>query len=214
MRTPFNRHALWQVAADAVIIALAWYLAWLLRFDQGRPVYYDRYLDWQIILVVVGIKLAVFVALGLLQPLVALRLDARHVVSAARGVGFASLATFLVFTLFELHPARVPTGVWFIDLLLCLAFVAGSRLLARTLIERPAPGGDGRPRQGGDRRRCRRRGQLVVGDAAESLASAPRRSGSSTTTRASATCASTESACSGRRPSCRACSAITVRTRC
>ena len=51
-----------------------------------------------------------------------------------------SLATFLVFTLFELHPARVPTGVWFIDLLLCLAFVAGSRLLARTLIERPLPG--------------------------------------------------------------------------
>ena len=31
-------------------------------------------------------------------------------------------------------------GVWFIDLLLCLAFVAGSRLLARTLIERPLPG--------------------------------------------------------------------------
>ena len=52
----------------------------------------------------------------------------------------ASLATFLVFTLFEFHPARVPTGVWFIDLLLCLAFVAGSRLLARTLIERPLPG--------------------------------------------------------------------------
>ena len=51
-----------------------------------------------------------------------------------------SLATFVVFTLFELHPARVPTGVWFIDLLLCLAFVAGSRLLARTLLERPLPG--------------------------------------------------------------------------
>jgi FlaA1/EpsC-like NDP-sugar epimerase len=30
--------------------------------------------------------------------------------------------------------------VWFIDLLLCLALVAGSRLLARTLIERPLPG--------------------------------------------------------------------------
>ena len=34
----------------------------------------------------------------------------------------------------------MPKGVWFIDLLLCLAFVAGSRLLARTLIERPLPG--------------------------------------------------------------------------
>ena len=56
------------------------------------------------------------------------------------GVALASLATFLVFTLFEFHPARVPKGVWFIDLLLCLFFVAGSRLLARTLIERPLPG--------------------------------------------------------------------------
>ena len=37
-------------------------------------------------------------------------------------------------------PPAFPTGVWFIDLLLCLAFVAGSRLLARTLIERPLPG--------------------------------------------------------------------------
>jgi FlaA1/EpsC-like NDP-sugar epimerase len=35
---------------------------------------------------------------------------------------------------------RVPSGVWFIDLLLCLALVAGARLLARTLIERPRPG--------------------------------------------------------------------------
>ena len=60
--------------------------------------------------------------------------------SALRGVSLASLATFVIFTLFELHPARVPTGVWFIDLLLCLAFVAGSRLAARTLLERPLPG--------------------------------------------------------------------------
>ena len=59
-------------------------------------------------------------------------------------------------------------GVWFIDLLLCLAFVAGSRLLARTLIERPLPGPGRRPRQGGDHRRCRRRGAARdQGDAAE-----------------------------------------------
>ena len=48
----------------------------MLRFDQGRPVYYDHYLDWQIILVVVGIQLTVFGARRLLQPLVAVRLDA------------------------------------------------------------------------------------------------------------------------------------------
>jgi FlaA1/EpsC-like NDP-sugar epimerase len=57
-----------------------------------------------------------------------------------RGVVLASVAVFLVFTLFDVHRVAVPRGVWFIDLLLCLALVAGSRLLARTLIERPFPG--------------------------------------------------------------------------
>jgi FlaA1/EpsC-like NDP-sugar epimerase len=139
VRSPFNRHALWQVAADAGIIALAWTLAWLLRFDQGRPVYYDRYLDWQIILVVVAIQLTVFAFSGFYNRWWRY-VSTRDMWTALRGVGLASLATFLIFTLFEIHPARVPTGVWFIDLLLCLAFVAGSRLLARTLIERPLPG--------------------------------------------------------------------------
>jgi FlaA1/EpsC-like NDP-sugar epimerase len=59
---------------------------------------------------------------------------------AGRGVLAASGATFLVFELFPIHSAGVPRGIWIIDLLLCLAFVAGSRLLARTIIERPTPG--------------------------------------------------------------------------
>ena len=139
MRSPFNRHALWQIAADAAIIATSWVLAWMLRFDQGLPVYYDHYLDWQIILVVVGIQLTVFGLAGFYNRWWRY-VSTRDMWSALRGVALASLATFLVFTLFELHPARVPEGVWFIDLLLCLAFVAGSRLLARTLIERPLPG--------------------------------------------------------------------------
>ena len=139
MRSPFNRHALWQIAADAAIIATSWVLAWMLRFDQGRPVYYDHYLDWQIILVVVGIQLTVFGLAGFYNRWWRY-VSTRDMWSALRGVALASLATFVIFTLFELHPARVPTGVWFIDLLLCLAFVAGSRLLARTLIERPLPG--------------------------------------------------------------------------
>jgi FlaA1/EpsC-like NDP-sugar epimerase len=139
VRNPFNRHALWQIAADAGIIALAWSLAWLIRFDQGRPVYYDRYLDWQIILVVVAIQLTVFALSGFYNRWWRY-VSTRDMWVALRGVTIAVLVTFLIFTLFELHPARVPTGVWFIDLLLCLAFVAGSRLLARTLIERPLPG--------------------------------------------------------------------------
>ena len=56
-----------------------------------------------------------------------------------RGVVVApSIAAFLVFTLLDFHPAKVPRGIWIIDLLLLLAFVMGVRLLARTLIERPS----------------------------------------------------------------------------
>jgi len=139
MRIPFNRHALWQIATDSGIVAAAWVLAWMLRFDQGRPVYYDRYLDWQIVLVVVAIQVVVFALAGFYNRFWRY-VSTRDMWSAARGVSLAVLATFVVFTLFELHPARVPTGVWFIDLLLCLALVAGSRLLARTLLERPLPG--------------------------------------------------------------------------
>ena len=139
MRSPVSRHTIWQVATDAGLIALAWTLAWLLRFDQGRPVYYERYLDWQIIVVVVAIQLTVFALSGFYNRWWRY-VSTRDMWAALRGVALASLATFLIFTLFELHPARVPKGVWFIDLLLCLAFVAGSRLLARTVIERPLPG--------------------------------------------------------------------------
>ena len=56
---------------------------------------------------------------------------------AARGVLAASFVTFLIFTFFEVHVADVPRTVWVIDGLLTLAFVAGSRMLARTIIERP-----------------------------------------------------------------------------
>jgi FlaA1/EpsC-like NDP-sugar epimerase len=57
-----------------------------------------------------------------------------------RGVALGTLAVYLVFTIFSIHRASVPRGVWFIDLLLCLAFAGGARMLARTLIERPLPG--------------------------------------------------------------------------
>jgi FlaA1/EpsC-like NDP-sugar epimerase len=139
VRSPVNRHRLWQVAVDAAIVALAWWLAWKLRFDQGRPRYYDRYADWDLVLLVVGIKLPVFAALGFYNRWWRY-VSTRDMWGALRGCAFASIAVFLVFTLFELHRVRVPTGVWFIDLLLCLALVAGVRLAARTLLERPLPG--------------------------------------------------------------------------
>ena len=139
MRTPVNRHRLWQVAADAGIVAVAWWVAWLLRFEDRRPRYYDRYLDWELLLVVVGVMLPVFALSGFYNRWWRY-VSTRDMWGAVRGVALGTLALFVVLTLVELHPVRVPTSLWFVFLLVCLAFVAGSRLLARTLIERPRPG--------------------------------------------------------------------------
>jgi FlaA1/EpsC-like NDP-sugar epimerase len=139
VRTPFTRHSIWQVGVDAVLVAAAWWLAWNLRFDEVRPVYYDRYLDWSVILLVVAIKLPVFALSGFYNRWWRY-VSTRDMWAAFRGVVLGSVAVFLVFGLFDVHRVAVPRGVWFIDLLLCLALVAGSRLLARTLIERPLPG--------------------------------------------------------------------------
>ncbi|MEP7224367.1 MAG: hypothetical protein ABI783_05365, partial [Actinomycetota bacterium] len=65
MRSPVNRHRLWQVAADAVLVIAAWTVAWYVRFDGDTgPVYYDRYLDWDVFALILAIKLPVFFAFG------------------------------------------------------------------------------------------------------------------------------------------------------
>jgi FlaA1/EpsC-like NDP-sugar epimerase len=140
MRSPVNRHTMWQVAADAVLVLAAWVLSWYVRFEgDTRPVYYDRYLEWDVVALVVGIALPVFVAFGFYNRW--WRYVSTHDMwGAVRGVIVAVIATYLVFTLLDFHPASVPRGIWVVDTLLLLAFVTGSRFLARTLIERPAAG--------------------------------------------------------------------------
>ena len=136
MRSPVNRHRLWQVVVDAALIGAAWILAWHVRFDQGWPRYYDRYLEWDVVFLVVGVTLPVFVGFGFYNRWWRY-VSTRDMWGALRGVAAAVVATYLVFTLLDFHKAAVPRGIWVIDLLLLLAFVMGVRLLARTLIERP-----------------------------------------------------------------------------
>jgi FlaA1/EpsC-like NDP-sugar epimerase len=138
MRSPVNRHRLWQVAVDAALIAAAWVLSWYVRFEgDSRPVYYDRYLEWDVVVLVVGIMLPVFVAFGFYNRWWRY-VSTQDMWGALRGVAAAVIAAYLVFTLLDFHPASVPRGIWIVDLLLLLAFVMGARLLARTLIERPS----------------------------------------------------------------------------
>ena len=139
MRSPLNRHRIWQVAADGVLIAVAWLLAFQLRFDSFDkiPPFYEKLVNWRTVLVVVGIKLAVFAGFGFYNRWWRY-VSTRDMWGAARGVTVASLAASLVVYFFPpADTARLPRGIAILDWLLLLALVAGSRLLARTIFERP-----------------------------------------------------------------------------
>ncbi|MBM3678131.1 MAG: polysaccharide biosynthesis protein, partial [Actinobacteria bacterium] len=135
----FLRHRLWQVAIDGGIVVLAWWLAWKLRFDQVRPPFYDHYLEPDVVAVVVAIKLPIFLLAGVYHHWWRY-VSTRDMWAVLRGVVVSSAVVFGAFTLFSSYRADVPRGVWFIDVLLCLAFIAGVRLLTRTIIERPLSG--------------------------------------------------------------------------
>ena len=140
IRLPVNRHRLWQVLADAVLIAAAWRLTFYFRFDQAVPVFYRELISWRVLALVVAIKLAVFVVSGFYTRWWRY-VSTRDMWGAFRGVTIASALTYLVLYAFPPeHASRLPRGVAVLDYLLLLAFVAGTRLLARSLIERPRTG--------------------------------------------------------------------------
>ncbi|MHB1242179.1 MAG: polysaccharide biosynthesis protein [Gaiellaceae bacterium] len=136
MRFPINRHRLPQLAADLAIVVAAWFFAFRLRFDTALPVYYEQYVSWELLGLVAAIKLCVFALFGFYNRWWRY-VSTRDMWGAARGVLAASLVLFLVFQFFDVHAAEVPRTVWAIDGLLTLALVAGSRMLVRTIIERP-----------------------------------------------------------------------------
>jgi FlaA1/EpsC-like NDP-sugar epimerase len=135
----FGRYRILQLLVDAGIVALSWFLAFELRFDQGLPPYYDTLLR-RTILIVVAIKVAVFLAFGFHRRWWRY-VSVHDMWGAARGVVVASLLAYVtVYLLAPVHNVRLPRSVAAMDLLLTLALVAGARLLARTVIERPRSG--------------------------------------------------------------------------
>ncbi|HEY2326505.1 MAG TPA: nucleoside-diphosphate sugar epimerase/dehydratase [Gaiellaceae bacterium] len=137
MRLPVNRHRIWQLVFDAFLIAAAWRLTFFLSFDKAVPVYYRHFLDWQVMAEVIGITLAIFLLFGFYDRWWRY-VSTRDMWGAFRGVTVASALTFLVLYAFApAHTSRLPHRIPALDYLLLLAFVAGTRLLARSLIERP-----------------------------------------------------------------------------
>jgi FlaA1/EpsC-like NDP-sugar epimerase len=134
-----NRHRVWQLAADGGLIAVAWLLAFQIRFDSYAkiPPYFEKLVGWRTVLLVVAIKLLVFTAFGFYNRWWRY-VSTRDMWGALRGVTVASLAASLTVYFFPLaNTARLPRGIAVIDWLLLLALVAGSRLLARSIFERP-----------------------------------------------------------------------------
>jgi FlaA1/EpsC-like NDP-sugar epimerase len=137
---PVNRHRVWQLVFDAILIAAAWRLTFFLRFDKATPIYYRHLLDPGVIALVVLISLSTFVLFGFYNRWWRY-VSTRDMWGLFRGVTVACALTYLVLYAFPPEStSRLPRGVAALDYLLLLAFVAGSRLLARTLIERPQSG--------------------------------------------------------------------------
>ncbi|MBA3718109.1 MAG: polysaccharide biosynthesis protein [Actinobacteria bacterium] len=135
-----SRHRVWQVAADAALVAGAWYLAYQLRFDHGVRPYYETLFE-RTILIVVGIKVVVFVLFGFYNHWWRY-VSTRDIWRIVRGVTVACLvADLTIYFASPVHGIRLPRSVAVLDWLLTLALVAGARLLVRSIMERPAPRG-------------------------------------------------------------------------
>jgi len=107
---PINRHRLWQLAADAGLIAAAWYLTFQLRFDFDVPPYYETMLR-ETILIVVAIKLLVFIGFGFYNRWWRY-VSTRDIWRAAAGVVVASVvAVIAIYFGYPAQKLRLPRGV-------------------------------------------------------------------------------------------------------
>ena len=135
--TLLSRYRLWQLALDAGFVALAWWLAFALRFGMNVPAPYERLYDrtWAVVL---AVKVAIFIVGGLYLHLWRY-VAVRDMWAVVRAVAAGSFATLLA--LYLLNPVRgfrAPSAVLVLDFLILLTLVGGARLLARTVFERPA----------------------------------------------------------------------------
>jgi FlaA1/EpsC-like NDP-sugar epimerase len=138
LNDPVYRHRTVQLLVDAALVGLAYFLAYLLRFDQGIPSRYRDLLIDTIAFVIVG-KVAIFAAFGLYQKwwrYVGLR-DFETILKAVVTASFV-----LVSVLFVWSPTNndLPRSIAVMDLLLTAALVGGVRLAVRSVVERPPRG--------------------------------------------------------------------------
>ena len=146
---PLHRHSLLQLVLDGGLVALAYFLAYQLRFDQsiGVPDRFQRLfestLPWVVVIAVIA--LTVFRTeqkqwryvtqrdfMVLAQAVIVLTLGVVAFVALAHPVTVDSKSG-------EVN-LSIPTGVLALFFLLTLMFLAGGRFLARAIYDRPIRG--------------------------------------------------------------------------
>jgi FlaA1/EpsC-like NDP-sugar epimerase len=138
---PVYRGRTLQVLADVALCALAFFLAFRLRFLDDAGGIPDRY--WTLFVgsvtfVAVG-KVIVFAAFGLYQKWWRY-VGLADFAGIVRAVVVSSLILVGVFTVAQPFADDLPRSVAVMDLILCLMLVAGARLAVRLVVERPARG--------------------------------------------------------------------------
>ncbi|HEX3608997.1 MAG TPA: nucleoside-diphosphate sugar epimerase/dehydratase [Solirubrobacterales bacterium] len=141
MNHPVYRNRVLQVCADGLLVALAFYLAFRLRFlDQsGLPHRYWILFAQSVGFVVAG-KLIVFAAFGLYQKWWRY-VSGRDFLLIVRAVGVSSLILVFGFVVLRPFAHTLPRSVAVMDFVLALMLIAGARLAVRLIVERPSRGG-------------------------------------------------------------------------
>jgi len=138
LKDPVYRHRLGQVAVDATLIALSFFLAFKLRFlelDVGIPPRYEEILRVSIGPVVVG-TVVVFALSGLYQKWWRYTSFGDYL-AILRGVAISTAIIVVGFRMINPFDYDLPRSVIAYNFLLTLVFVVGARLLARVVVERP-----------------------------------------------------------------------------
>ncbi len=133
-----NARRLGQVGIDACLLALAYYLAYVLRFDSGIPHRYELLLA-DTIVVTVAMKLAIFALFGLYSKLWRF-VDQKDFETILKAVVVSSIGVIVFLFVFSIGKHDPPRGVLALDFLLSLMFVGGARFAVRAVVERPTRG--------------------------------------------------------------------------
>src|SRR5271157_5926706 len=140
---PLHRHSLLQLAVDGVLVALAYYLAFELRFNSGPPKQYAELREATIWWVLLG-SLPVLVLSRVYQRRwrYAGQRDYEAVVRAVAVIVLLTVVAIEVLRPVHRYPHRstvavvLPNGVIVLFALLSLVFLVGVRAMARSIYER------------------------------------------------------------------------------